>query len=313
MNQGEKPDLIVAHGPDCLDGMGAVWALHQKWPDIPVVWGVYGQRLETDPTGLRVLIVDFSYPEEHLREIAAAAHSLTVLDHHASSEKAVKTLLNEALISGEHRQDRSGAVMAWEYAWGSPVAPKIIAHIQDRDLWKWEMPWTKEVTALLGANQDSDWEAEWSKIGRALESGRTHEVYPLGEAIIRARDVDMAKILRTGCREMIIGGHRVPVCNAPFFWSSEIAHAMASERGEGFAATYMDMPDGRKFSLRSADGEKWPVHEIAKEYGGGGHKAAAGFTVPIGWEGDVDDTEPTEAQLQTIQMQNRGGVTVVEG
>lgn len=29
------------------------------------------------------------------------------------------------------------------------------------------------------------------------------------------------------------------------------------------------------------------VSEIAKSYGGGGHKNAAGFRKPIGWEGDA--------------------------
>jgi nanoRNase/pAp phosphatase (c-di-AMP/oligoRNAs hydrolase) len=40
----------------------------------------------------------------------------------------------------------------------------------------------------------------------------------------------------------------------------------------------------RIFSLRSVG--DFDVSAIAKIYGGGGHKNAAGFTVPIGWEGE---------------------------
>lgn len=56
-------------------------------------------------------------------------------------------------------------------------------------------------------------------------------------------------------------------------------------KGEPFAACYMDDPSGRTFSLRSAE-DGVDVSEIAKRYGGGGHKHAAGFKVAIGWEGD---------------------------
>jgi hypothetical protein len=36
-----------------------------------------------------------------------------------------------------------------------------------------------------------------------------------------------------------------------------------------------------------ADGFGADVSAIAKLYGGGGHRNAAGFTMPIGWEGDA--------------------------
>ena len=41
--------------------------------------------------------------------------------------------------------------------------------------------------------------------------------------------------------------------------------------------------DGRVFSLRSTE-EGLDVSEIAKQYGGGGHKHASGFRVPYGHE-----------------------------
>lgn len=294
MNQGTKPDLLIYHGPSCLDGLGAVWAIHQKWPGVPVHEGVYGQP-PPDVTGLRVLVADFSYPEDVLREMAAAAHEITVLDHHKSSMETIAKLLNENVIRGEHDMTRSGAAMAWYYAWGSPHAPKIIEHIQDRDLWRFEVPFTREVTAVLASYPGEGWERSWTEIGRSLEAGRGPEVWAQGAAIMRAHDVDMAKVLEAGRRTMIIGGKRVPVCNAPFFWASEIGHVLAGQSEWGFAATYMDLPNGRQFSLRSADGAEAPVNVVAEEYGGGGHPGAAGFTAPVGWEGDVDqdDDAPT--------------------
>ena len=56
-------------------------------------------------------------------------------------------------------------------------------------------------------------------------------------------------------------------------------------QGKPFAACYWDTPTGRVFSLRSTT-EGSDVAKIAATYGGGGHRSAAGFQAPRGWEGD---------------------------
>lgn len=62
----------------------------------------------------------------------------------------------------------------------------------------------------------------------------------------------------------------------PVNGGSDAGHELA--KGQPFAACYWDTPQGRVFSLRSsADGVD--VAEIAKQYGGGGHRNAAGFRV----------------------------------
>jgi uncharacterized protein len=48
----------------------------------------------------------------------------------------------------------------------------------------------------------------------------------------------------------------------------------------------MTPPRGRAFSLRSSDAGV-DVLEIAKRYGGGGHRNAAGFQMPIDWKGEA--------------------------
>lgn len=68
----------------------------------------------------------------------------------------------------------------------------------------------------------------------------------------------------------------------PYIFASDAGNRMAE--GELFSASYFDTPEGRKFSLRSKEGGM-DVSEIAKRFGGGGHARAAGFQVPIGWEG----------------------------
>jgi oligoribonuclease NrnB/cAMP/cGMP phosphodiesterase (DHH superfamily) len=76
---------------------------------------------------------------------------------------------------------------------------------------------------------------------------------------------------KVGAGETAPEGH-----NLPYTMSSDAGHEMA--KGKPFAACYWDTPKGRVFSLRSTD-EGADVSEVAKQYGGGGHRNASGFTV----------------------------------
>ena len=97
-----------------------------------------------------------------------------------------------------------------------------------------------------------------------------------GEAIERKHFKDIHELLGVTTREMVIGGYRVPVANLPYTMSSDAGHELA--KGRPFAACYWDTPEGRVFGLRSSD-EGVDVSEVAKQYGGGGHRNAAGFKV----------------------------------
>jgi oligoribonuclease NrnB/cAMP/cGMP phosphodiesterase (DHH superfamily) len=79
-------------------------------------------------------------------------------------------------------------------------------------------------------------------------------------------------------REIEMAGHKILAVNATVLFS-DIAGELA--KGRPFGACYFDRFDGkRQWSLRSApDGVD--VSEVAKQFGGGGHRHAAG------WEEDL--------------------------
>ena len=72
-----------------------------------------------------------------------------------------------------------------------------------------------------------------------------------------------------------IGGYMVPVVNAPYIFASELAGALAEDHP--FAATYYFNGKEEVWSLRSRGESGIDVSDIAQQYGGGGHKNAAGF------------------------------------
>ena len=102
----------------------------------------------------------------------------------------------------------------------------------------------------------------------------TNELINEGVAIERKHFKDIREFIEAAAYRMTIAGYSVPVLNAPYFWSSDAGYIMGEH--ERFAACYWDTPEGRVFSLRSAD-NGLDVSEIAKLFGGGGHPHAAGF------------------------------------
>lgn len=300
-----KPDLIIAHGPACLDGRIAAWVLWSKWPEVPIVYAQYGDEAP-DVTGKHVLIVDFSYPKSVLAAMAAEAKSITVLDHHKTAQDDLaefKTLQIRSPESVQFHADsgrgpriqalfdmtKSGAKLAWEYVWPGRTAPMIVQFVEDRDLWLFHLDGTKEINAFL-MSFDYDM-AAFNRFARQIEgAGERAHIIAEGSAILRDRYRLMQQMLDSTTRTMVIGGHRVPVANMPYAMASDAAGQLAE--GNPFAATYFDRSDGlRAFSLRSREGGL-DVSEIAELYKGGGHKGAAGILMPAGWEGDPEPAAP---------------------
>lgn len=81
-----------------------------------------------------------------------------------------------------------------------------------------------------------------------------------------------------------LGDNSCWISNAPYFFASEVAGELC-ERGAEFGACYFEAENGRfQYSLRSRG--DFDVSAIARRYGGGGHKNAAGFTSddgPVHW------------------------------
>ncbi len=137
-------------------------------------------------------------------------------------------------------------------------------------MWRFSLPGTREITAAL-FSYPYDF-ARWD----ALMLTPLEALWQEGVALLRKHDKDVREMLRHTRRELIIDGYRVPAANLPPTMASDAGHILAA--GAPFAAIYIDTPSGRQFSLRSTD-ESLDVSEIARAYGGGGHRNAAGFRV----------------------------------
>jgi oligoribonuclease NrnB/cAMP/cGMP phosphodiesterase (DHH superfamily) len=273
--------LCIYHG-NCADGFGAAWVVRKFFGEdnVEFVAGVY-QTEPPDVTGRDVIMVDFSYKLPVVREMLQKCNSMLIIDHHKSAMEDLATVDIGAKcpVIAFFDLNHSGAMLAWNHFFsGEP--PQLLKHIEDRDLWRFQLEGTREIQAAL-FSYPYDFKI-WDDF---MKQGATASLFNEGCTIERKHFKDIHELLKVCQRKLKIGGCIVPVASLPYTLSSDAGHIMS--KGEGFAACYYDTPTGRCFSLRSAE-DGMDVSEIAKLYGGGGHKHAAGFTVPFALAAQVE-------------------------
>ncbi|MDO8556873.1 MAG: DHHA1 domain-containing protein [Candidatus Jorgensenbacteria bacterium] len=263
--------IVVLYHMDCPDGFGAAW----------VAWKKFGNKAEYIAVPPRVLpktklqsreiyVLDNSYSVEIMRKLARDKNRVVVIDHHGSSEDDVKS-------SPEHVFDlnHSGAVLAWKYFFPQKKLPRLLAYIEDNDLWRHELPNTNEVQAFLSA-YEYDFKI-WSKLADTLETrGGIKKSAEQGVIVLKYQE----KLVRDAVRKaelVLFHGKKTLAANSPSkSLASGIGHEIAKQFK--FGIIWYETNGDIRVSLRSIG--NFDVAKLAQKYGeGGGHKNAAGFTI----------------------------------
>lgn len=301
-SQPWAPDLIIYHDK-CADGIVAAWACWRRWFDAPEYLACnYGHQPPGDMEGKNILIVDFSFPEDALREMAwAGAQSIVVLDHHKTAQAALAPFqfhesspgaISAGDVGGMLRDlyelgrppiiaifdmERSGARMAWDFAMGGEPG-RLVTLSERYDLWRFQPGTMDDAEALHVEIQASDMtvqrmeaiDGELDIGGRPIERGR---------AILRWRDQLVAEIADRAHRRTVAGVSDVIAVECPYSLVSAVGHHLLDKHPDApFAAMSVTGEAAVTWSLRSHD-DRMDVSEVAKSMGGGGHRNAAGFRV----------------------------------
>lgn len=283
----DMKSLCIYHG-NCDDGFAAAWAVRNFLPDAEFYAGTY-QKDPPNVTGRHVLMVDFSYKRPVIEEMERNALSILILDHHRTAADDLAGIyrappwptwchaVEPPALSFSARcavlfdMERSGAGIAWDYLSEDMPRPRFIDYIEDRDLWRKQLPDGDLFTIAL-RSYPQDFEV-WDELiaagpGPLIAEGRSiHRYYRL-----RIEEMKRNAYLATLCE------HPVWIVNAPYFVASDLAGELSERDDCAFAACFHQFSNGRwGYSLRSR--KAIDVSEVAKKFGGGGHKNAAGFTV----------------------------------
>lgn len=261
----------VLYHQNCQDGFGAAWAAWKKFDEEAVyIPAIHGEPFPELPADADVLMLDMAYPRERHLELEKRVKSLTVVDHHISSMKAIGDLPNT-----HFDMNHSGATLAWLFLHPGVQIPELLLYVEDRDLWRYKLPDSREFfTGLSSYEKQFDL---WEDIHCNFKD-RVMTLKKEGSVLLRM----LTRKVEEMCGSVFwkeIAGYRVPVVNATCF-TSEVGERLNQLYPDApFAAYYYDKEKIRCWGLRSQG--KTDVSEIAKSFaGGGGHPNAAGFTTP---------------------------------
>lgn len=288
-----KP-LVISHA-HCTDGFGAAYAAWVKFgDDADYVFMQYGQE-PPDVLGRDVYVLDFSFLPDTTKEMIDKATAFVWLDHH-------KTAFEGWCEDGERNRceqssgndyvlldnNKSGALLAWEYFNPGSDAPDLAKMIDDRDRWQFKLQGSRELHAGLNSRlfKFSDWHlltpdgtSDW---GRNLA-----DVISKGRQILDVHNDQIKRSVKVAEQCVIVldtAPTPRPVAkglavNTPQHMS-EVGNELAKASGTYGLVWYYDGATKRaNCSLRSIG--DYDVSAIAKIFGGGGHKNAAGFNVPL--------------------------------
>lgn len=277
-------NIVVLYHYPCLDGFTAAWAAKKFFGDeAEYIPADYSGKVNVDLSNKEVYFVDYSFKRPRMMEVARVAKRVIVLDHHKSAIEDLAELYEQGVIEGVFDLHRSGAGITWDYFFSDLNRPPMVDYVEDRDLWRYALPNSREVNyALFSHEYNFD---TWDQLAETPINTLIAE----GIAIWRKHMKDVQELSQQS-RLMSIGGHVVPVVNVNYTYGSEVGNILA--QGQKFAGYYWIGNDGGyNFGLRSTD-DGLDVSEIAIRYGGGGHRNAAGFKVrnlgELWGQGDVE-------------------------
>jgi oligoribonuclease NrnB/cAMP/cGMP phosphodiesterase (DHH superfamily) len=263
--------VAILYHANCYDGFGSAWAAWRKFGDDAVYVPMnYGEIL---PVGIgeakAVYFLDYSRPRAELEALAKRT-TVTVIDHHKTAQDDLAGL-PYAIFDMDH----SGAVLSWQYFHPGVEVPELLLHIEDRDLWRFKLEGTKEIHAGL-CSLPFDFEV-WERKHHYINS----ELIPSGRVVLSYHEILIERFVEKSFL-IEIDEFQVPCANVSMLFSEVPERLLTKFPSSPFACYYYDVDApsrnaSRMIGLRSKG--EFDVSEIAKRFGGGGHKNAAGFRI----------------------------------
>lgn len=274
---------VIFH-KDCMDGLASAFIAHSSFLKAeeeaefyPMhysdVNNVYDIPLNE---GDIVYILDFSLPEEMIRELSCKVEHIYIIDHHKTAQFLLN--LNIDNVSVDFDNEQSGAMLTFYFFADRGInllEPELFEYVQDRDLWKWELPGSREVSAALALMVEKNSiksfkEAYW------LFDKSIPEFKNTGTIALKTQQKQVNEKVDK-CFDIKLLGQHFKIINAT---------ENISELGNDICNKY-DMPsimffytslDTVVLSFRSLD-YLTDVSIIAKQFGGGGHANSSGATI----------------------------------
>jgi len=298
---GNEDKVLICYHANCIDGFTSAWV---TWKALTELYYVkkeniilkeimyQSESLNTDVLleGCKdvdsIFFVDFSIPTDLIQFLVVNKYQVTVIDHHKTAVElyceAYKyteedftcgRICDDAYILLDKKE--CGASLCWKFFFNEGPLPKLIQYVRDYDLWKFNYKETKDLNFYFRVKNKTM--TSWRELATSLNFNRAEIIYR-GKAIRKYHDNLVQDYIEQAeaCVFDIQGGPYSGLCtNASGHFASDVGTELAL-KSKTFGATWYQLKGGNiQWSLRS-NGD-FDVSKIAKVFGGGGHKNAAGF------------------------------------
>ena len=177
--------VVICHAK-CIDGTSAAaiayafFCQSDKTDKVCIVPGVYDTQPPKVTKDQHVYLCDFCYPDGGIAQLIEQAASVTILDHHATAKNAAQKYLDAGQAKGVFDMKRSGAGITFDHFFAGTERPALVNYVEDRDLWKNELPDSQMVSRWLGSmpfefthNNLTRW---WQVLNRPYSADMQQEV-----------------------------------------------------------------------------------------------------------------------------------------
>ena len=276
-----KPDeinVVIYHNP-CSDGFGGRWVAERYLRknavgNVYYISANYGEEPYEHVEGANVLIIDFSYDANVIKEMLTKVNKLLILDHHASAERKLVDFPDNSYFDMTH----SGAWLAWKYFYPDDEVPKLIEYIQDRDLWTNKLPGTEAFSLYFQTFVPFKFES----YEEYFDDKDVEKAIELGKPMISYRDqmvkqlAGNAKLIETKTNEGKKITYYLVNCNA---FISELGNYLSQKADFAVIWFCNNFKDNNVLQVKLRSDNRFDVSRFADQFGGGGHPNASGYNL----------------------------------
>lgn len=222
--------------------------------------------------GEEIYVVDFSFKPEVMQEVLKKTKDVIWIDHHASCKdyyphlNGLRDFTNKGLC---------GCELTWKFLNPNKEIPFGIRLIGDYDSWRLADPNVFNFYEGLKLYNTNPRSVIWNQIING-DKNFIEKITNEGSACIKYRDSYCRSMCKHHGYEAVLDGFNDIRCfaaNIYRFGSQGFGDLMKQ-----FDICISYIHDGSEFTVSLySENDKINVGEIAKQFGGGGHKGAAGF------------------------------------
>ena len=310
-------DYVIYHNP-CSDGHMSMTIvrdyLEGHFPDRAVTY--HGASINAPPPddleGKCLLICDYSYPKDILMKLLTVVKKLLILDHHKTSQEALADIPDTYKVFD---MKKSGASLTWEYFHMKLPSPLLVQYVEDRDIWKNQLPHSDSF-GIWWYSVPLEYEIYKKYMeDDTLLLEHIQQYGPICSQYARSQMDTLSQYASVRFTKLRNKKYYFIVYVNSSSFISDLGNLLIKKyQLADFTAVYIIYEnDTSKFCLRSTDTNA-DCSEVAKLYGGGGHRNASGCNIDVVTNilpGRVYDDSTLYNRLSTIYTEMRYGHNVL--